>query len=105
MAYEQDPKIQEEKRKTLNAETIPYFLDQLEAIAKANNGHLALKRTTWADVYFAGITDYMNHISKQDLYAKHANLKKVIDNVLEIEGIKKWVAKRPESDHWGPWML
>lgn len=96
VAYEADPKIQEEKRKTLNAETIPYYLQKLDDVAKENNGHLALKRLTWADIYFTGVSDYLNYIAKMDLTEKHANLKKVQTNVLAIESIKKWVAKRPK---------
>jgi prostaglandin-H2 D-isomerase / glutathione transferase len=97
VAYEPNEKIQEEKRKILNAETIPFYLEKLDEIAKANNGHLALKRTTWADVYFAGLNDYMNFMAKQDLTAKYPNLKKVTDNVNSIDSIKKWIAKRPKT--------
>lgn len=98
MAYEKDPSIQEEKRKTLNAETIPFYLDKLDDIAKENNGHLALKRRTWADFYFAGVHEYMNYMAKKDLIEKHVNLRKVVDNVLAIDSIKNWIAKRPKTD-------
>lgn len=97
VAYEADPKIQEEKRKTLNAETIPFYLQKLDDVAKENNGHLALKRLTWADMYFTAVADYMNYMAKQDLTEKHVHLKKVTTNVLAVESIKKWVAKRPKT--------
>lgn len=67
-------------------------------MAKENNGHLALNRTTWADVWFTGVSQYLNFMAKQDLVANHSNLKKVIDNVMAIENIKKYVAKRPKTD-------
>jgi prostaglandin-H2 D-isomerase / glutathione transferase len=98
VSYEKDEKIQAEKRKLLNSETLPFYLSKLDEIAKNNNGHLALNRLTWADLYFAGLLDYMNFMAKQDLTAKYANLKKVTDNVTSVDGIKKWVAKRPQSD-------
>lgn len=82
----------------MNAETIPLYLNKLDEIAKENNGHLALKRLTWADLYFTALSDYMSFAAKQDLLAKHANLKKVSTNVLDIDSIKKWVAKRPKTD-------
>ena len=98
VAYEKDEKIQEEKRKVLNNETIPFYLSKLEEIAKDNNGHLALKRTTWADLYFTSLSDYMSYMAKQDLISKYPNLKKVTENVHSIDSIKKWVAKRPKTD-------
>lgn len=98
VAYEADPKVQEEKRKTLNAETIPFYLSKLEEVAKENNGHLALKRLTWADLYFTAVHEYMNYMAKQDLLEKSANLKKVTTNVYAIDSIKKWIAKRPKTD-------
>jgi prostaglandin-H2 D-isomerase / glutathione transferase len=73
-------------------------LGKLDEIAKENNGHLALKRLTWADLYFTAVSDYMSFMAKQDITEKHANLKKVTTNVLAIDSIKKWVAKRPKTD-------
>ena len=62
VAYEPDQKLQEQKRKVLNEETIPFYLTKLEEIAKANNGHLALKRMTWADVFLTGnLKKFMAH--------------------------------------------
>ena len=42
--------------------------------------------------------DYLNAMAKQDLTAKHPNLKALKDKVLELPGIKAWVAKRPNSE-------
>lgn len=49
-------------------------------------------------MYFTAVSGYMNFMAKQDLTEKHANLKKVTTNVLAIDSIKKWVAKRPKTD-------
>lgn len=87
----------EKKFKTLKEETIPLYLGKLEEIAKENNGHSALKRPTWADVYFTSMSEYFCFMSKQDLLAKYPNLKKVTENVYAFEGIKKWIAKRPKN--------
>lgn len=98
VTYEEDKEVQAKKREPLHSKTIPFYLGKLEEIAKNNNGHLALKQTTWADLYFTGISDYFNYMAKFDLTSEYPNLKKVIDNVLSIESIKKWVEKRPKSD-------
>lgn len=93
--YEQDEAVKESKQKPLNEEIIPFYLGKLEEIAKENDGHLALKRITWADFYFTGMIEYLNTMSNQDLTAKYPNLKKVTENVLALEGVKKWIARRP----------
>lgn len=95
VAFEQDAALKEKKLKTLNEETIPFYLEKLEVIAKQNNGHLALKRLTWADLFFAALKPTLDSFSQQDLTAKYPNLKKVTEKVLALEGIKKWVAKHP----------
>lgn len=98
VAYEKDLKVQEDKRKPLNAETIPFYLAKLEEIAKENDGHLALKRITWADFYFAGIHDYLCVMTKQDLTADCPSLKKVVENVHAIDNVKRWIEKRPQTE-------
>jgi hypothetical protein len=37
-------------------------------------------------------------MAKTDLIAKHENLKKVVASVLALDGIKDWVAKRPQTE-------
>lgn len=53
---------------------------------------------TWADLYFVAVLDYLNFMAKRDLTAGYPSLKKVVDNVLSLESIKKWVAKRPVTE-------
>ena len=96
--YELDTKLQEEKRKTLDEETLPFYLAKLDEIAKENDGHFALKRITWADVFFIGISRNMNLKKKQDLTANYPNLQNVYDNTTSVEGIKKWIEKCPKTD-------
>ena len=94
--YEADEEIQKKKRVTLDSETIPFYLEKLEAMAV--DGHFALGKLTWADLYFVGILDYLNYMAKKDLTENHPNLNKVKETVLALEGIKNWVAKRPQTD-------
>lgn len=55
-------------------------------------------KLTWADIYFAGILDYLNYLTKTDLIEKHPNLKRVVDQVNNLEQIKTWLEKRPQTD-------
>jgi prostaglandin-H2 D-isomerase / glutathione transferase len=84
-----------EKMKVFRSETFSFYLDGLETIAKENNGHLALGKTTWADLWFTAVLDYLNWMNGSNVTDGYPNLQKVVDNTLEIESIKKWIAKRP----------
>lgn len=97
-ANEADAQLKAEKLKVLNSEILPFYLDKFEAIAKINNGHLALGKLTWADLWFAGVVDYLSWKAGRNLTDNHPNLKKVVDNTLAIDSIKKWVAKRPHTE-------
>lgn len=44
MHYEENEAIKSSKQKTLEEETIPFYLDKLDTIAKENNGYLAIKK-------------------------------------------------------------
>jgi len=98
VSYENDEEVQAKKREPLDNEIIPFYLEKLDSIAKENGGHFALGKLTWADFYFTAILDYLNYMAKKDLVANHPNLKQVVDNVLGIESIKNWVAKRPPTE-------
>jgi len=98
VSYEPDDEVKQKKQITLNTEVIPFYLEKLDNLAKENNGHLALGRLTWADVYFAGVLDYLNYMAKTDLVENHPNLKKVVETVYALEPIKAWIEKRPQTD-------
>ncbi|XP_026463636.1 glutathione S-transferase-like [Ctenocephalides felis] len=97
--YEADEAVKEKKYQQVLADVIPYYLDKLDAVAKSNDGHLALKKLTWADFAWAGMIDYMSAMARLDLLAKHPNLKAVVDNVLVLPKVKEWVAKRPVTEY------
>jgi glutathione S-transferase len=80
-------------------ETLPYYLETLDEIAAENRGHLALKKLTWADLYFAAFQTYFNFALKGDFedFDGYPNLQKVVSNVLANRSIKKWVESRPET--------
>jgi len=55
-------------------------------------------QTTWADIYFAGIIDYLNYLTKLDLLENFPNLRQVVDNVISNENIQKYIAQRPVTE-------
>jgi glutathione S-transferase len=86
--------------KVLKEETVPFFLSKLNAIAEANDGHLACKKLTWADLYFAALTGVMKFgaIEGEDIWSKYPALRKVVDNVESLDAIKAWIAERPVTE-------
>nr|CAH7731288.1 unnamed protein product [Callosobruchus chinensis] len=95
--YEHDPAQRKKLKKPLLEETIPYYIERLEAQAKANGGYLAVPKLTWADVYFTSIIDYLNALLDQDIIAKSPNLQAVKNKVWSIPNVKKWMDKRPQT--------
>lgn len=95
--YEQNEVTKAEKLKIVQNETVPFFLNKLESIAKENNGHFALKKFTWADVYFTGMVNYLSVMVGSDLTKDHPNLRKVVENTESAPGIKEWIEKRPKT--------
>jgi glutathione S-transferase len=98
VSYEPEDDIKEKKLVTLNNEVIPFYLEKLEQTVKDNDGHLALNRLTWADVYLAGILDYMNYMVKRDLLETYPALRGVVDTINALEPIKAWIEKRPQTE-------
>lgn len=98
VSYEPEDDIKEKKMVTLNAEVIPFYLEKLEQTVKDNDGHFALNKLTWADVYFAGIVDYMNYMAKRDLLEPYPALRAVVEMVNALEPIKAWIEKRPQTE-------
>ncbi|XP_065161131.1 glutathione S-transferase-like [Atheta coriaria] len=96
-SYEKDEAIKASRKAPLFEETIPYYLERIDKIAKENGGHLAVNRLTWADIYLTSILDYINFMIEGDLLEKYSNLQKVRDTVLAIPQIKKWIEERPKG--------
>jgi prostaglandin-H2 D-isomerase / glutathione transferase len=96
--YESNEVAKAEKYKIFRNETLPFFLDKFEAIAKENDGHFALKKLTYADVFFTGLITYLGYMAEQDILEGRPYLTKVVENTKAAPGIKEWVAKRPKSE-------
>ncbi|KAB0792009.1 hypothetical protein PPYR_13970 [Photinus pyralis] len=90
--------VKEERRKQLFEETLPFYMKRMESFTKKNKGHLAAGKLTWADLHFVGIMDYLNFMIERDLIADYSGLKAMQKTVLNLPGIKEWVAKRPVTE-------
>lgn len=96
--YEQDAAVKETKRKTVQEETVPFFLNNFEKIVKENNGYFVNGQLTWADVYFFAFSDYLQLMSGNvDFFKDRPFLAALKKKVLANPGIQAWVAKRPAN--------
>lgn len=98
MSYEEDETIKAKKMVALKAETIPFYLDKLESLVKENGGHFALSKLTWADMYFAGVLDYLNYMAKCNLVENTPALKSLVESVNNLDPIKAWIKARPVNE-------
>ncbi|GJQ79690.1 hypothetical protein Trydic_g5838 [Trypoxylus dichotomus] len=96
--YQKNEVVKEALKQPLYEQTIPYYMEKFEQIAKQNNGHFALGRLTWADFYFVGMHEYLNTMVGTNLYENYPNLNKVIENVFSIPAVKAWVEARPVTE-------
>lgn len=97
MWYYFDKQVKDEKYEQLINKVIPFYLEKLEQNAKDNDGHLALNRITWADVYSIAVMEYCNVLMGYDLIADCPSLKRVYEKVMAAEGVKKYLTSRPED--------
>nr|CAH7731290.1 unnamed protein product [Callosobruchus chinensis] len=95
--YEPDPSLRKTLFKTVLDEIIPYYVERLEAQAKANGGFIAVPKLTWADVYFTSFIDFLNAHVDKDIIANSPNLQAVKNKVCSVPNVKKWMDKRPQT--------
>jgi glutathione S-transferase len=96
--YEQDEAKKKVLKETAINETIPSYMGRFDALVEKNNGHLALGRLTWADLYFTSFSPSLVSFTGEDAFAKYPNLQALIDKVNAIPAIKKWIAERPKTE-------
>ncbi|KAF5279388.1 hypothetical protein FQA39_LY05498 [Lamprigera yunnana] len=95
--YEKDPDVKENLKGPLFNETLPYYLERLDAIVKANDSHLAVGKLTWADFFFVGLLDYLDMMLKKKMIEGYPNLLKLESIIVNLPAIKDWIENRPES--------
>jgi len=92
--YESNEQAKEEKEKVAKEETVPYYLERLDAQVKKNGGYFIGGAVSWADLTFVGLLDYLNFMMKKDIVEEYENLKQLQKKVEEIPAIKRWMEKR-----------
>jgi hypothetical protein len=91
----------EEAAKKLKEETLPLYLSKLNALAEANDGHLALQQLTWADFVIAAYSGMMKLVEGklgEEIWSNYPGLMAVVENVESIDVIKNWIHERPVTD-------
>ncbi|RZC34853.1 GST C domain containing protein [Asbolus verrucosus] len=94
-SFEKNEAIKESRKEPLFKETLAYYLKRLDNIVEANNGHLALGKLTWADLYFGALVEYFIYMCGSD----YSNLVALKIRVFEIPAIKVWLEKRPKFEY------
>ncbi|XP_024870960.1 glutathione S-transferase-like [Temnothorax curvispinosus] len=94
--YESNEQAKEEKLKAAK-ETVPYYLERLDAQVKKNGGYFVGGTLTWADLTFVALLDYLNYMMNEDIVEKYENLKQLQKKVEELPAIKSWIKKRPPT--------
>ncbi|XP_077276038.1 glutathione S-transferase-like [Temnothorax americanus] len=94
--YESNKQTKEEKLKAAK-ETVPYYLERLDAQVKKNGGYFVGGTLTWADITFVALLDYLNYMMNKDIVEKYENLKQLQKKVEELPVIKSWIKKRPST--------
>ncbi|XP_071647921.1 glutathione S-transferase-like isoform X2 [Temnothorax longispinosus] len=96
--YESNEQAKEEKLKAAK-ETVPYYLERLDAQVKKNGGYFVGGTLTWADLTFVALLDdlsfMMTMMNEVDIVEKYENLKQLLKKVEELPAIKSWIGKRP----------
>lgn len=93
--YDPDEKSKAAKKDPLLNETIPFYLKKFDSIVSENNGHLANKKLTWADIYFVAISEVLTFMVGNDVLEPYPNLKALRETIQAYPGIKKYIEGRP----------
>ncbi|XP_056647786.1 glutathione S-transferase-like [Diorhabda sublineata] len=94
---EQNEELKASKKKQVIEVTIPFYIERLEEKVKNNDGYLACKKLTWADLYFVALLDMVNVRVGKNIIENAPSLQKLREKVLALPGIKAWIAKRPKD--------
>lgn len=97
--FESNEQLKESRKEALFNETLPFYQQRLDEMAKKNNGHLAIECVTWADVYFVGMLDFLNYMAGTDITEGYSGLQAVKNNILILPNIKEWMETRPDSPY------
>ena len=52
---------------------------------------------SWADIYYAAITDFLTTVTGHDVHKDRPTLKKINENIRSNPNIKAYLEKRPKT--------
>uniref|UniRef100_A0A1B6DY59 glutathione transferase n=1 Tax=Clastoptera arizonana TaxID=38151 RepID=A0A1B6DY59_9HEMI len=94
--WEGDEETKKEKKEMFIKETLPFYMQKLEEVAKNNNGYLANKKLSWADIMFASLAENISLTlpSVENFIEEYSTLKALKEKILSDSKIKPYVEKR-----------
>nr|AEB91979.1 glutathione S-transferase sigma 7 [Locusta migratoria] len=95
--WEPEETTKQKKKETLLNETLPFYMEKLDALVKENGGYLVAGKLSWGDFFFAGVSDYMDCVVQFDITKDHPNLAALKKKIRELPAIKEWISKRPKT--------
>ncbi|CAH1100578.1 unnamed protein product [Psylliodes chrysocephalus] len=96
--YEPDSKIRAQKKEILVKEILPLYIQRLENQIRENKGFLAIGKLTWADLYYAGLYEYLHYMLGFDFTENAPKLRHLKQQVYALPAIKAWIEKRPKNN-------
>ncbi|XP_046687758.1 glutathione S-transferase-like [Homalodisca vitripennis] len=96
--YEFDEKKKESLKRPLFNTIAPFYMKKFDALIKENEGYLANKEMSWADLYFTALSDGISHMNGSEITDGYSNVKRLQEIVNSLPQIKAWLAKRPADD-------
>ncbi|CAL8110920.1 unnamed protein product [Orchesella dallaii] len=97
---EQDAAKKEELKQQIVGETVPKYLEKFNKIlTQSDSGFLVGKKLTYADIFVSYIIDgiVLKVLQQPEALANYPVIQKHIDLVNSQNGIREWIAKRPET--------
>ncbi|XP_017881706.1 glutathione S-transferase-like [Ceratina calcarata] len=95
---EQDPILKAKKKIDVMENVIPFYLNKFEERVKNNDGYLHGGQLSYADLFFAAISDSLTTAYEAEITKDHPHLKCLKEKILAIPNIKAWLEKRPKLD-------
>ncbi|XP_065353113.1 glutathione S-transferase-like [Cloeon dipterum] len=97
-AYEKHAEAKKQKKEEA-LKNAKFLVGKIENYLNKNGGHfLKDGQMSWADIFLASITDYLNRMAEEDIFADAPKIKALKAKVEAVPSISKYLEKRPVGD-------
>ncbi|KAJ1526073.1 hypothetical protein ONE63_009238 [Megalurothrips usitatus] len=100
--YDANPDTKAAKLEPLLDKTLPFYLGKLEAMVKANGGHLVNGKLTWADVYLCAPMTWFDAMLRRRVLEGYPALEALRRRVDALPGVAEYVAGRQSAEKLCP---